>query len=71
MKVRKEIALRDASCDEMEKSEEIFRRAKQSQRDAERMRSEDEAQGRALKRETDSDTTSEIDLARHRGLMHD
>ena len=39
--VQKEIALRDASFIELEKSWEIKRRAKQSQREAERMRIED------------------------------
>ena len=37
------MALRDASFKEMEKSEEMLLRAKQSQRDAERRRLADEA----------------------------
>ena len=45
--IQEETVLRDASFDEMEKNEEMHCRVKQSQRDAERMRLEDETQDRA------------------------
>ena len=68
---QKEIAFRDASVEDMERSEEMSRRAKQSHRDAERMRLEDEARDRATRRDPEPDTRSEIELTRHGDFMHD
>ena len=73
--IQKEIDLRDASFAEMEKSEEIECRAKQSQRDAETMRLEEEfvnqGRDRAPRYVPEPDTNSETDLARHRRFMED
>ena len=80
--VQKEIALRDASSIEMEKSENIERRAKQSQRDAESTRIEDAIEGgHPIRRDNgrdqvprhvpEPDTQSEIDLTRHHRFMQD
>ena len=78
------MALRDASFLEMEKSMEIDRRAKHSQRDAKRMRIDeaiekshdrgprcDARRDRVPQHDPDPDTKSEIDLTRHRNFMHD
>ena len=73
--IQKEIDLRDASLAEMEKSEEIERRAEQSQRDAETMRLEEDIENKGRDRVPrhvpEPDTKSEIDLTRHRRFMED
>ena len=61
---------------EMEKSDEIERHARQSQRDAERMRVEEkvdqDGRDRVPRHVPEPDTSSEIDLTRHKHfLKHD
>ena len=60
---------------EMEKSEDIERRAKRSQRDAEQMRLQEEAdQGgrdRIPRHVPETDANSEIDLTRHKHFLDD